>query len=199
MNKREFIKGVAGLSTIIAAPTIAGQMDTEPQPNKPGIGYNDYFASMFTRDPIWFTVYGVVFEIHELHRTWHRTSSQELEASNISLPGLLAAKVGVKFQESKCIAGFKHNQITTTVRQFTETESEPFRQGVSGWLYRVQAPVENRGMVEIQSMYVVQQGPYQHITETPLVMASIGLDKYLLSTNNSMYHTHMWSLYKGVA
>lgn len=191
MNKRNFIKSVGGLTALISTPVIADQVASERQ-NKVGIGYNDHFVSMFTRDPIWFTIYGTVFEIHELHRTWHNTTHQELEASNISLPGLLAAKVGVKFQKNKCIVGFKHNQITTTVRPFTEME-----RGVLGWLYRVQAPVENRGMVEIQSMYVVEQGSYQHITEVPLVMTSIGYDKYLLSCDNSEYHLHNWKLYRG--
>jgi len=52
-------------------------------------------------------------------------------------------------------------------------------------------------MVEVQSMYVTQQGPELMITETPLVVASVGFDKYLLSCDNSVYQLHNWKLYSG--
>lgn len=196
MNKRNFIKNLAGLSTLISAPAIANQV-VESQSDKPGIGYNDHFVSMFTRDPIWFTIYGTVFEIHQHHRTWHKATCQELEAANISISGTLAKKVGSKFEEGKCIAGFKRNHIGTTAKQFIEVGTEPCTQGVRGFLYRVQAPIEDRGMVEIQSVYVTSQNPEQMIKETPLVVASIGYDKYLLSCDNSEYQLYQWKRYQG--
>lgn len=190
MNKRNFIKNFAGLSALISAPAIANQV-VESQSDKPGIGHNDHFVSMFTQDPIWFTIWGTVFEIDQHHRTWHKATPRELEEANISVSGLLAAKVGSKFQEEKCIAGFKRDQIGTTAKQFIEVGTE-----VRGFLYRVQAPIEERGMVEIQSVYVTSQNPGQMIKETPLVIASIGYDKYLLSCDNSEYQLYQWKRYQ---
>lgn len=186
MNKRNFFNTVGGLMGFAALPVFA----TERMENK---------NELSQRDPIWFTIWGTVFEIHQHHRTWHKATPQELEAANISVSGSLAAKVRSKFQEEKCIAGFKRDQIGTTAKHFIEVGTEPCTQGVRGFLYRVQAPIEERGMVEIQSVYVTSQNPGQMIKETPLVVASIGYDKYLLSCDNSEYQLYQWNCYRGKA
>jgi len=185
MNKRDFIKSIVGIAAMVSTPAMAVSVNNQTKP------------STQHQDPIWFTIWGTVFEIHQHHRTWHKVIKQELEATNISLSGLLAGRVGSKFEEGKCIVGFSRNHITTTAQQFIETGTEPCTQGVQGFLYRVQAPIKDRAMVEVQSMYVTQQGPELMITETPLIVASIGFDKYLLSCDNSEYQLHIWKLYSG--
>jgi len=187
MNRRDFFKGVGAISALAAVPiTAIANTSRVVQP-----------------DPIWSVIYGTANEINGVYNTWGNATRDELDAANVSVAGLLAAKVERKYKKLKTqdgghTVGYEHNGIMTTAQRFIEVGTDWEEYGIRGNLYRVQAPVEDYGMVEVQAMYVreTRSHPIEYqITVLPLVVASIGYDKFLLSSDNSKYHQYLWGKY----
>jgi len=187
MNRRDFFKGAGAISTLAAVPiTAIANTSRVGQP-----------------DPVWSIIYGTANEIDGIYNTWGKATQDELDAANVSVAGLLAAKIGQKYkklkkQDGAHTIGYEHNRIMTTAKRFIEVGTDWEKYGIRGNLYRVQAPVEDYGMVEVQAMYVreTRSHPIEiRITVTPLVVASIGYDKFLLFSDNGQYHQYLWSKY----